>query len=93
VSYINQKLIDRLPDEEERIARNKLEVEVCISAECDEQWSFVQNKRKQRWLWYVLEKTTRKVVAFTFGRRTNATFQKLTKLLPERLIDRLDTDD
>ncbi len=42
---------------------------------------------------YVLEKTTRKVLAFTFGRRTNATFQKLINLLPERLIDRLDTDD
>ncbi|MEM6846348.1 MAG: IS1 family transposase, partial [Bacteroidota bacterium] len=27
------------------------------------------------------------------GRRTNATFQKLINLLPNRLIDRLDTDD
>ncbi|MEM6845362.1 MAG: hypothetical protein AAF632_24330 [Bacteroidota bacterium] len=43
---------------------------------------------------YVLEKTTRKVLAFIwgdirFGRRTNATFQKLINLLPKRLIDRL----
>lgn len=93
MSYINHNFINKLPDETERMARNRLEVDICISAQCDEQWSFVQAKSQQRWLWYVLEKTTRKVLAFTFGRRTNATFQRLIDLLPDRLIDRLETDD
>lgn len=93
MSYVNHHFIGKLPDETERVALKQLDVEVCLSAECDEQWSFIQHKKNQRWLWYVLEKTTRKVLAFTFGRRTNATFQNLINLLPERLIDRLDTDD
>jgi insertion element IS1 protein InsB len=71
----------------------KLDIRVCISAECDEQWSFVGRKKHKRWLWYILEKTTRKVLAFTFGKRNNETYQKLIDLLPEGLIDRLDTDD
>jgi len=70
-----------------------LGIEVCISAECDEQWSFVQAKSTKRWLWYILEKTTRKVIAFVFGKRDNATFQKLVDLVPKNLIDRLDTDE
>lgn len=40
-----------------------------------------------------MEKTTRKVLAFTFGKRDNATYQKLIDLLPAGLIERLDTDD
>ncbi len=98
MSYINHNFITRLPDKTERIALSKLDIEVCISAECDEQWpaprwSFVQNKTNQRWLWYIVEKTTRKVLAFVFGRRTNATFRRLIALLPQGLVDRLDTDD
>ena len=82
-----------MPDDEERLALAKLDISVCISAECDEQWSFVGKKKCKRWLWYILEKTTRKVLAFTFGKRNNKTYQKLIDTLPENLIDRLDTDD
>ena len=51
------------------------------------------SKGTQRWLWYILEKQTRKVVAFTFGPRTDATFKKLLDLFDQSKIDRLDTDD
>lgn len=90
---MNESLIKRFPDEEEKVALKSLEIEVCISAECDEQWSFVGSKSNQRWLWYILEKSTRKVLAFVFGKRDNATFKRLIELLPAQLIDRLDTDD
>lgn len=70
-----------------------MDIQVCISAECDEKWSFVERKSNKRWLWYILEKGTRKVLAFVFGKRDNQTFQKLIDLLPAGLIDRLDTDD
>jgi len=66
---------------------------VCISAECDEQWRFVQNKAGKRWLWYILEKSIQKVLAFVFGERDNQTFQSLVDLIPSRTIDRLGTDD
>ena len=44
-------------------------------------------------MWYILEKTTSKVLAFTFGKRNNETYQQLIDLLPKGLIDRLDTDN
>ena len=91
--YLTQAFIRRLPDEEEKAALQKLNVSVCISAECDEQWSFVQQKKCKRWLWYILEKSTCKVLAFVFGKRDNNTYQQLINLLPEGLIDRLDTDE
>ncbi len=91
--YVNQAFISRLPDEEEKVALQRLDISVCISAECDEQWSFVQRKKSKRWLWYILEKSTCKVLAFVFGKRDNKTYQQLINLLPEGLIDRLDTDE
>lgn len=42
---------------------------------------------------YVLEKQTRKVIAFTFGPRSDATFKKLLGLFDQCKIDRIDTDD
>ncbi|WP_410525981.1 IS1 family transposase [Rickettsia endosymbiont of Cantharis rufa] len=45
----------------------------------DEQWSYVQNKSKQRWLWYSLDKILLKVVAYTFGTRCDSTSESLLK--------------
>ncbi len=41
----------------------------------------------------MLEKQTRKVIAFTFGPRSDATFKKLLGLFDQCKIDRIDTDD
>ena len=49
--------------------------------ELDEMWSFVQNKKNQRWLWVAIDHNTRKIVAFAFGRRIQTVFRKLRKLL------------
>ena len=92
VTNVNEAFIRKLPDEQEKVALTRLELSVCIAAECDEQWSFVRHKDNKRWLWYILEKSTRKVLAFTFGARDNKTYQKLVNLLPCGLIDQLDTD-
>ena len=51
------------------------------AAELDEMWSFVQNKKNQRWLWLAIDHNTRKIVAFAFGRRIQTIFRKLRKLL------------
>ena len=82
-----------MPDEEEREALQKLDLDVFISAEADEQWSYVYKKKNRRWLWYIIEKKTRKVIAFIFGPRTDEVYQKLINLLPKKLIDVLYTDN
>lgn len=47
----------------------------------DEMWSFVGKKKDQQWLWWVEDSSNGQIVAFTFGRRTNATFRRLKKML------------
>ncbi|WP_341786803.1 IS1 family transposase [Rickettsia endosymbiont of Cantharis rufa] len=54
-------------------------IEVIIAPEIDEQWPYVQNKSKQRWLWYSLDKILLKVVAYTFGTRCDSTSESLLK--------------
>jgi insertion element IS1 protein InsB len=47
----------------------------------DEMWSFVGKKKVQQWLWWVEDSSNGQIVAFTFGRRTNAAFRRLKKML------------
>ena len=47
----------------------------------DEMWSYVGKKKVQNWLWWVEDSFNGQIVAFTFGRRTNATFRRLKKML------------
>jgi len=61
-------------------------------AELDEMWSFVNNKKNQRWLWLAIDHNTRKIIAFAFGRRIQAVFKKLRKLLKPFDIRRYYTD-
>ena len=67
--------------------------EVILFAEADEQWSYVQNKGQQRWLWYALDKLSGKVIAYVFGRRTDKTFKNLLKKLEGFSIKHWFTDD
>lgn len=59
------------------------EANLRIRLEADEQWSYVQNKGNQRWLWWVEDHDTGQVVAFLFGRRTNQSFRRLLDLLTQ----------
>jgi insertion element IS1 protein InsB len=55
-------------------------------------WSFVQKKKNQRWLWLAIDHSTRKIVAFVFGRRVQTVFKKMRKLLKPFDIRRYYTD-
>ena len=46
-------------------------------------WSFVRCKKVQRWLWWVGDAATGRVLAFVFGRRTHATFRRLLAVLAQ----------
>ena len=51
--------------------------------EFDELWSFVLKKVNKRWLWTVLCRRTRQIIAFVIGDRSTATCQRLWNKLPE----------
>ena len=57
------------------------EVTLVPYMELDEQWSFVQNKGQQRWLWLAICHTTSKVLAYCFGKRTLKSFEELLSLM------------
>ena len=50
--------------------------------EADEMWSFVYEKWNKRWLWTVMCRRTRQIVAFVIGDRSEATCRKLWEQIP-----------
>jgi IS1 family transposase len=75
---INHDLLDSI--------QNTENTEVVISradeAEADEMWSFVESKANQRWLWHAIDHNTGKILAYTFGTRSDEVFPEL-RGLPE----------
>jgi len=66
---------------------------VCEEAEIDEQWSFVEKKSNQRWIWYAVEHSTNTILAYVFGKRKDVVFKELKALLEPFKISRYYTDD
>jgi len=56
-------------------------------------WSFVQKKKNSRWIWYAIDKTTKKILGYVFGSRKYIVFKKLKKLLEPFKIKTFYTDD
>lgn len=52
-----------------------------VESELDEQWSYVQNKGEQRWLWLAIHHETRVVLAYALGKRTDEVFMEMKGLL------------
>jgi IS1 family transposase len=50
--------------------------------EADEMWSFVHHRSNKRWLWTVICRRTRQIVAFAIGDRSEATCRKLWEQIP-----------
>ena len=63
-----------------------------VSLELDEQWSFVQNKTNQRWLWLALNHHTSDVLAYTFGSRSDLVFNRFKNLLKPFNVKKYYTD-
>ena len=51
--------------------------------EYDEAWSFVFKKLNKRWLWTVMCRRTRQIIAFAIGDRSEKTCRRLWKRVPE----------
>lgn len=54
-----------------------------IILEADELWSFVLKKENKVWVWIVLCRKTRQVIAYVIGDRSEATCRKLWESVPE----------
>ena len=50
--------------------------------EYDEAWSFVLKKINKRWLWTVMCRRTRQIIAFVIGDRSEATCRRLWNKVP-----------
>ncbi|MGF7484006.1 IS1 family transposase [Providencia sp. SP181] len=68
-----------LPRQVTSLRLDNLHIE--LLCEVDEQWSFVANKKQQRWLWYAWEPRLKRIIAHTFGRRNKRTLRQLLALL------------
>ncbi len=53
-----------------------------MTLECDELWSFVQNKGNKQWLWLAIDVDTREIVAVYIGARDKTGAQGLWDVLP-----------
>ena len=53
-----------------------------LEAELDELWSFVGKKANRQWVWIAMEATTRQVIAFHVGDRSQASAEQLWANLP-----------
>jgi len=47
-------------------------------------WTFVGRKKRKVWLWLAVERTSRRIVAWTLGNRGEASARRLWQLLPRR---------
>jgi insertion element IS1 protein InsB len=76
--------------------RHTSDIEVVVqrvaAAEVDEMWSYVGKKKAPRWLWHAIDHYSGAVLAYVFGRRTDAVLQELKKLLQPFGIKRFYTD-
>ena len=75
----------------EQIPEPTLPTRIC-DLEIDEQWSFVQRKKQQNWLWYGLNRQNGEIVAFVLGRRTDASCKKLVQKLASCQVQNFYTD-
>jgi insertion element IS1 protein InsB len=53
-----------------------------LEAEADEMWSFVQKKANKQWIWIAMDATTRQIIAFHVGDRSQTSGQELWAKIP-----------
>ena len=53
-----------------------------LTLQCDELWSFVENKGNKQWVWLALDTNTREIVGVSIGARDEAAARKLWQSVP-----------
>ncbi len=85
---MNQPLLEQLPEPE----KVEVIVQQVDEAEMDEMWSFVSNKKQQRWLWHAIDHASGKVLAYVLADHTDAALKSLMQLLIPFGIQQFYTD-
>lgn len=83
LQFINE-IIKELPEDLNATVTGTEELEVAV-IELDEQWSYVQKKDNQQWLWLIFHSRTRQVLAMHVGKRTKKDAECLLQKIPEDL--------
>lgn len=85
VSHLKKKAPKKINpfylDKVESKSLENLSIEVKYSLEGDEFWSFVGNKKNQRWTWYVIERETGAILCHYNGRRTDESCKQLIDMI------------
>ncbi len=79
---MNERVLNLLNSEEVTVV-----IQLADEAEVDEMWSYVGQKREQRWLWHAVDHCSGKVLAYVFGRRQDEVFSN-SKRYSSRLASR-----
>lgn len=56
-------------------------------------WSFIRAKSEQCWLWYGINRTTKRIAAYVLGRRTDKSCRQLAERLSAPQVENYYTDD
>ena len=72
---------------------SELDIQFFYTVEIDEFWSFVGNKKNQRWTWYAMDKKSGIILAWVNGKRADKALKELLNLLEDIPINKDFTDD
>lgn len=78
-----RKKSEALPELSETLAEPDPEEPEATTLELDELWSFVLKKERKRWVWLALCRSTRQVVAYFIGDRSEQSCRRLWERVPE----------
>ena len=53
-----------------------------MTLECDEMWSFVENKANKKWIWLAIDRVSREIVGLYVGNRDRDAAEEFWKSLP-----------
>lgn len=76
-NYVN-KLYEQIP--REAVVKKKSKGRLTV--ECDELWSFVQNKSNKQWVWLAIDRDTREIIGAYVGDRSAESAKALWDSLP-----------
>jgi len=78
----------------EKLETSEVDVDICMveEAEMDEMWSFVREKKQQRWLWHAIDHSTGAVLAYVLASHKDQALVDLKNLLTPFGITRFFTD-
>lgn len=77
-----QNYVNKVYEQAPREVTVKKKAAQRLAIECDELWSFVQNKANKRWVWLAIDRDTREIVGVCIGSRGIESAKALWNSLP-----------